>query len=108
MAIGSTAELVAVVSQHGTDPGVLRFEGRQHVIVHQLDRGDRQLFGIPAHIPRCEPRRPAGPRRQPAAASRNGTHRSVASCSAGVSIGSLRYNSIHGPPSATSPLAARR
>lgn len=34
MLVGPAAELPAVVGQHGLDFGVVRLEGRQHVVVH--------------------------------------------------------------------------
>lgn len=46
VAVRPTAELPAVVGDQGVDASASRLESRQHVVVHQLDRGDRQLRGI--------------------------------------------------------------
>jgi hypothetical protein len=45
-AVLATAELAAVVGEHGVDLGLVRFKGRQHIVVDQLDGGDRQLVEI--------------------------------------------------------------
>ena len=46
VAIGPAAGLAAIVRQHGGDLGSVRLEARQHVIVHQVGRGDQQLVGV--------------------------------------------------------------
>src|ERR1700758_3330515 len=46
VAVWAAAELAAVVGEHGVDLGAVRFKGRQHIIVDQLDSGDRQLVGV--------------------------------------------------------------
>jgi len=45
-AVLAAAKLAALVGKHGVDPNIARLEGWQHVIVDQLDGGDRQLVGI--------------------------------------------------------------
>lgn len=46
VAIGPAAELAAVVAEHGANPGLMGFEGWQHVSVQQVDRADRQLVRV--------------------------------------------------------------
>jgi len=46
MAVGPAAELAAVVREHGGDPGAQGLEGRDHVVVHDVHGGDRQLGGV--------------------------------------------------------------
>ena len=43
MLVGPPAELAAVVGQHAVDRGAVGLEGRDDVVVHQVDGGDRQL-----------------------------------------------------------------
>jgi len=43
VAIGPAVELAPVAREHGVDPSALSLEGGQHVVVHQVDRGDRHL-----------------------------------------------------------------
>lgn len=44
--VGSSAELATVVGEHRIDLGALRLEGGEHVVVHEVHGGDRQLVGI--------------------------------------------------------------
>jgi len=46
VAILATAEFAAIVGEHRVDPGRVRLKDRQHIIVEQLDGGQRQLVGI--------------------------------------------------------------
>jgi hypothetical protein len=46
MAAFAPAELAAIVGEHGVDFGRVRLKGRQHIIVDQLDGGERQLVGV--------------------------------------------------------------
>lgn len=46
MPVEAAAVLGAVVAEHRIDRGAVRLEGRQHVAVHDVDRGDRELGGI--------------------------------------------------------------
>ena len=46
MAVLATAELAAVVGEHGVDLGAARLKGRQHIIVEQLDGSQGQFVGI--------------------------------------------------------------
>jgi hypothetical protein len=41
MAVLAAAEFAAVVGQHGVDLGSVRLKGPHHIIVDQLDGGDR-------------------------------------------------------------------
>ena len=41
MAVFATAEFPPVVVQHRGDRGLVHIEGGQHVVVHQMHRGDR-------------------------------------------------------------------
>ena len=42
----TAAELTTIVGEHRLDGGALLLEGWQHVVVEQLDGGQRQLVGI--------------------------------------------------------------
>jgi hypothetical protein len=46
MTVLAAAELAAVIGEHGVDLGLVRFKGGQHIVVDQLDSGDRQLVGV--------------------------------------------------------------
>ena len=46
MLIGLAAELAAVVREHGVDPDAVLVEERQHVVVHHLNRRERQLARV--------------------------------------------------------------
>lgn len=46
VAIRPAIKLLAVVGENGLDAGAGRLESRQHVIVHLLDRGGRQLRSV--------------------------------------------------------------
>ena len=46
VAVGSTAELPAIVTEHGLDGDALRLEGRQHVGVERMHGGERHLVGV--------------------------------------------------------------
>jgi hypothetical protein len=46
MLVRPAAELAAVVAEDRGDPGLVLFEGRQHVGVEQVHGGDRHLVGI--------------------------------------------------------------
>jgi hypothetical protein len=46
MTVLATAELAAVVREHGVDFGLVRLKGRQHIVVDQLDGGQRQFVGV--------------------------------------------------------------
>ena len=44
--MGLVAELPSAVRQYDGGSGSVRFESRQHLIVHQVDRGDRNLVWV--------------------------------------------------------------
>jgi hypothetical protein len=46
MTVFATAEFTAVVGEQSIDFGSVRFKGRQHIIVDQLDSGERQLVRV--------------------------------------------------------------
>lgn len=46
MFVGPAAELSSVVRQYRGDPGIVRLEGRDDVVVHDVHGGHRQLGGI--------------------------------------------------------------
>ncbi len=46
MAVGPAAEFPSVVGKNRGDRGVVRFEGRQDIVVHHMHRGDRHLRRI--------------------------------------------------------------
>ena len=46
VAILATAEFAAIVGEHSVDLGPVRLKAWQHIIVEQLDGGQRQLVGV--------------------------------------------------------------
>ena len=46
MPVGSSAVFAAIIREHGGDPGSMFLEGRQHVVVHDVHGGDRQLRSV--------------------------------------------------------------
>ena len=46
MVVRAATELTAVVREHRCDLGVVRFKGRNHVVVHDVHGGHRQFGGV--------------------------------------------------------------